>query len=163
MPMPKNDKLLKELEEEQRRELRRFQAYKTIADAKHASSSSTKNDLFQFFIGLIILGVGLFWVFQTAQVRTNWGSYLFSIGSWHAPNGVIIIPFLIGIVMLFMMERKIFGWIVTVIGVLSILLAIIMSVRIEFVRTSLFNYVLMFGFIAAGGGLVLKSLFFPRK
>ncbi|NLP25829.1 MAG: hypothetical protein GX365_00555 [Clostridiales bacterium] len=158
--MSKDKKILKELEEEQRREFRRFQAYKTIADTKQ---SSPKNDLFQFFIGLVILGVGLFWVLQTAQIRTTWGSSLFSIGSWNAPNGVVIIPLLIGIVMLFMMERKIFGWIVTVIGLLGILLAIIMSVRIIFDRTSLLSYVLMFGFIAAGGGLVLKSLFFQRK
>ncbi|HHX56890.1 MAG TPA: hypothetical protein GX710_02615 [Clostridiales bacterium] len=157
-----NDKNLKALEEEQKRELRRFQAYKTISESKQAASTP-KNDLFQFFIGLVILGVGLFWVFQTAQVRSTWGNSIFSIGSWNAPNGVIIIPFIIGIVMLFMMEKKIFGWIVTTIGVLGILLAIIMSVRIEFVRTSLLSYVLMFGFIAAGGGLIMKSLFFQRK
>ncbi len=154
------DKNLKNLEEEQKREFRRFQAYKTIAES---NQSNPKNDLFQFFIGLVILGVGLFWVFQTAQVRSTWGNSIFSIGSWNAPNGVIIIPFIIGIVMLFMMEKKIFGWIVTTIGVLGILLAIIMSVRIEFVRTSLLSYVLMFGFIAAGGGLIMKSLFFQRK
>lgn len=160
-----NDKELKELEEARKREYRKLKAYKTLYDnGGHTSENRNSHDLLHFFIGLVLLGVGLFWVFQTAEVRTTWGySSLFSLGSWDAPNGVVIIPLIIGIVMLFMMDKKIFGWIVTVIGILIILLAIIMSVRIIFTRTSLFSYILMFGFIAAGSGLVLRSLFRNRN
>lgn len=61
--------------------------------------------------------------------------------------------------MLFVMEKKIFGWIVTGIGTAIILIAVITSVRLHFSGGNLFNYVLMFGFTAVGGGLVLKSLF----
>jgi hypothetical protein len=72
---------------------------------------------------------------------------------------VIIIPVLIGIIMLFVMRRKIFGWIVTSIGILAILLTIMNSVSFRFVSQSLFNYIFMFGFVAVGAALVIKALF----
>lgn len=160
------NKDLKQLEEEQRKEYAKLKAYSAYLESENSSKHSSKSngDPLQFFIGLIILGIGLFWVFQTAEIRTTWGGYssIFSLGSWNVPNGTVIIPLLIGIVMLFLMDKKIFGWIVTTLGIIIILLAIVMSVRIVFTRTSLFNYILMFGLIAVGGGLVLKNLFKKR-
>lgn len=151
------DKRLRELEEEQRRLMEQKEKnenkikYKT--PPKHES-----NVLLQFVIGLLLLGVGLFWIFQSVNVSSGFGSF-YSIGRWSAPNGTVIIPLLIGIVMLFVMEKKIFGWIVSGIGAAVILISIITSVRLHFNGGSLFNYVLMFGFTAVGSGLVLKSLF----
>lgn len=136
---------------------------RTFGEEKPRKSSS---DLLQFFIGLILVGVGLFWVFQSVEVKTGWLMGLGSLGGgWsRIPTGVITIPLLIGIVMLFFMERKrIFAWIVTVIGILIILLAIILSVHITMKSMPFFNYVLMFGFIAAGSGLLLKTLFRKRN
>ncbi len=143
------DKKLKQLEEEQKQLLRQIQSGKSYTPKKQ------KNELLQFFIGLLLLGGGLFWIFQSVRVSTTWGSF-FRFG---IPNGAIIIPLLIGIVMLFLMDKKIFGWIVTAIGILVILITIIMSVRLYFVSTSLYEYVLMFGAVAVGSGLVLKALF----
>lgn len=61
--------------------------------------------------------------------------------------------------MLFIMEKKIFGWIVTGIGIAIILVSIITSVHLHFYGANLFEYILMFGFTVVGGGLVLKNLF----
>ncbi len=146
------DKKLKQLEEEQKQLLRQIESGKSYTPKKQ------KNELLQFFIGLLLLGGGLFWIFQSVKVSTTWGSF-YRLGGFSVPNGAVIIPLLIGIVMLFLMDRKIFGWIVTAIGILVILITIIMSVRLYFVSTSLYEYVLMFGAVAVGSGLVLKALF----
>ncbi|MBE6846343.1 MAG: hypothetical protein E7508_11765 [Ruminococcus sp.] len=147
------DKKLKRLEEEQRRLMKEIDNM-NVGSRKKSSSGS----LMQFLIGLVLMGAGLFWIFQSVRVSTGYGS-IYTIGGWGVPNGTIIIPLLIGIVMLFVMERKIFGWIVTGIGVAVILVGIITSVRLHFYGTSLFEYILMFGFTLVGGGLVLKNLF----
>ena len=124
------------------------------------SSSKSSGSLLQFLVGLILLGAGLFWIFQSVSVSTGYGyGYLFGIGDFHIPSGTVIIPLLIGILMLFLMERKIYGWIVVAIGVVIILLSIIMSVRLHFRGGSLFNYIMMFSLTLVGGGLVLKNLF----
>ena len=119
------------------------------------------SELVQFFIGIILAAVGLFMVFQCAQVSTAFGLTLF--GSFSLPSGVVIVPLLIGIVMLFFCRKKFAAWTVTVIGILIILAALITSVRITWEKTSLFSFILMFGFIAAGGGLILKTLFKKRN
>ncbi|MBQ8435558.1 MAG: hypothetical protein IJX24_06085 [Oscillospiraceae bacterium] len=147
------DKKLKKLEEEQRRLMKEIDNMNGSSRKKSSSGS-----LMQFLIGLILMGAGLFWIFQSVRVSTGYGS-IYRIGGWGVPNGTIIIPLLIGIVMLFVMERKIFGWIVTGIGIAVILVGIITSVRLHFYGTSLFEYILMFGFTLVGGGLVLKNLF----
>lgn len=147
------DKKLKKLEEEQRRLMKEIDNMNGSSRKKSSSGS-----LMQFLIGLILMGAGLFWIFQSVRVSTGYGS-IYRIGGWGIPNGTIIIPLLIGIVMLFVMERKIFGWIVTGIGIAVILVGIITSVRLHFYGTSLFEYILMFGFTLVGGGLVLKNLF----
>lgn len=154
------DKKLKQLEEEQRRLMEQIEKNnRTIYGKKHYRSySSDKNDLLSFFIGMLLLGGGLFWIFQSVRVTTSWGGF-YRFGMWEMPNGVIIIPLLIGIIMLFMMRRKIFGWIVTSIGILAILITIMNSVSFRFVSQSLFSYILMFGFTAVGAALVIKGLF----
>lgn len=153
------DKKIKELEES----IRRMEEdnRKTFGEPAPRKTSS---DLLQFFMGLILAGVGLFWVFKNVHVETGWlmglGNGFFS----RIPTGVVTIPLIIGIVMLFFMERKrIFAWVVTVIGILIILLAIILSVQLRLERLQLYEYVLMFGFIAAGSGLLLKTLFRKRN
>jgi hypothetical protein len=154
------DKKLKQLEEEQRRLMEQIEKNNRAIYQKREPdySGGGKNDLISFLVGLLLLGGGLFWVFQSVRVTTSWGSF-YRFGNWAMPNGVIIIPVLIGIIMLFVMRRKIFGWIVTSIGILAILLTIMNSVSFRFVSQSLFNYIFMFGFVAVGAALVIKALF----
>lgn len=153
------DRKLRQLEEEQRRLMEQIEKNnrKIYAD-RYDYDRHGKNDLLEFFLGLVLLGGGLFWIFQSVRVTTSWGT-IWRFGSWIMPNGVIIIPLLIGIIMLFMMRRKIFGWIVVSIGILAILLSIMNSVSFHFNSRSLFEYILMFGFVAVGAALVLKSIF----
>ncbi|MBQ8297664.1 MAG: hypothetical protein IJX77_07775 [Ruminococcus sp.] len=134
-------------------------AYKDLKEM-NKESKKARNDLLNFFIGLLMFGGGLFLIFQNAQVTSTWGSgYFYHIGSWGVPNGLILLPLIIGVIMLFMMDRKIFGWIVIALGVIFILLTIIMSVRIVWRTTSVYMFVLMFGLAAAGAGLMLRALF----
>ena len=137
-------------------------AYNELKEMNREQNKN-RNDLLNFFLGLLMFGGGLFMVLQNAQVTSSWGSgYFYRIGSWGVPNGLIMLPVLIGIVMLFLMDKKIFGWIVTVLGILFILLTIIMSVRITWRSTSAYVFIIMFGLVAAGGGLMLRALFRKR-
>lgn len=136
-------------------------AYRDLKDIENERKRD-RNDLLSFFLGLLMFGGGLFLIFQNAQVYSSWGGSFYHIGSWGIPNGLIMLPLIIGILMLFLMDKKIFGWIVTILGVIFILLTIIMSVRIHWRTTSVYAFILMFGLAAAGGGLMLRSLFRKR-
>jgi uncharacterized protein len=72
--------------------------------------------------------------------------------------GLSMLPLLFGIGLLFFDGRSVFGWLLTAAGAVIILLGIIVNLRIFFQPTSLFNTLLMLGLLAAGLGLVARSL-----
>jgi hypothetical protein len=136
--------------------------YRELRDANNGSYSSESNDLLRFFIGLLLLGGGLFMILQNINVTSNWGGYFFHIGSFHLANGMIMLPAIVGIGMLFLMDRKIFGWIVLSIGIVIILLSVLLTTHLEWRRTNAYIFIIMFGMVAAGGGIVIRELFKQR-
>ena len=94
------------------------------------------------------------------MVTASWGFY---IGSFHVSSGMIIIPLLIGVIWKVMYPDSKAAWILMGLGIICILLTIIMGVRIRFITSSLFDYVMMFGFTSIGLGLLLKSLLLSYK
>ena len=133
-------------------------AYAVLEDMDRKKKKN-KNDLLTFFAGLLMFAGGVFMILQNVIVRTSLGTSFYHIGSWNVPNGLIMLPVLIGIVMLFVMDRKIFGWIVFGLGILFILLTVIMSVSISWKTSNAYVFLLMFGLAAAGGGMLMKVLF----
>jgi multisubunit Na+/H+ antiporter MnhF subunit len=59
---------------------------------------------------------------------------------------------------LFFDGRSVFGWILTFGGVIVILVGIIANLQVYFSPTSLTNTMIMLGLLAAGVGLVARSL-----
>ena len=123
-------------------------------------SEKNNNDLLQFFIGIILLGVGLFMLSKRVLVHSSW--YSWRIGSFDLSSGMVTIPLIIGIIWYFFDNKSIFAKILITLGIIFIIITIIMSVRINFVTTSLFDYILIFGMTAAGSGLLLKTMFKKR-
>lgn len=128
---------------------------------KGPDKENKNNELLHFFLGIILVAIGIFMVFQYTTVSTVW--YTWRIGSLGVPSGAVAIPLLIGIGLLFYNSKSVIGLLVVILGILFILVTIILSVQIRFTTTSLFEYVLMFGMLLAGAGLLLKSLFRSRK
>ncbi len=115
------------------------------------------NDSLYFFLGVILLGVGLFWVSQKVIVHSSW--YTWRIGNFNLSSGLVTVPLIIGIIWYFVKpSSKIAKWVITL-GALFIVATIIMGISINFVSTSLFEYILMFGMAAAGAGLLLRTIF----
>lgn len=129
-------------------------------EAMEKERKRNKSSLISFFAGLLMLSAGLFMIFQNLSIYSSWGmSSIFHIGSYGLPNGLIMLPLILSIAMLFIMERKIFGWIVFAIGIVIILAAVLMSVQIHWRTTNGYVFVCMFGLAAAGGAMVLRELF----
>lgn len=123
-----------------------------------SKKSKAKNDLIQFFCGLLMLAAGVFLIFQNLDVRSSWGTGFLHVGGYSLPNGLIFLPILIGIVMLFLMDKKVFGWIVLSVGLVIVLAAVIMSVNIHWRTTNAYIFIAMFGLAMAGGAMVIRQL-----
>lgn len=127
---------------------------------KPEKENSAGNELLQFFIGVILLGAGLFMLSKRVMVSSSW--YIWRIGTFDLSSGTITIPLIIGIIWHFANSKSIVPKIIITLSVVFIVISIIMSVRLHFVTTSMFDYVLIFGMAAAGSGLLLKTLFKKR-
>ena len=119
------------------------------------------NELLQFFIGVILLGAGLFMLSKRVMVHSSW--YVWRIGGFDLSSGTVTIPLIIGIIWYFCNPKSIASKIIIILSVVFIIVSIIMSVRINFVTTSMFDYILILGMAAAGSGLLLKTLLKKRS
>lgn len=128
---------------------------------KQEEKDTGGNELLQFFIGVLLLGAGLFMLSKRVMVHSSW--YVWRIGGFDLSSGTVTIPLIIGIVWYFVNNKSIAPKILIVLSVIFIIITIIMSVRINFVATSMFDYILIFGMAAAGSGLLLKTLFKKRN
>lgn len=125
--------------------------------APKTDNNSGKNELLQFFLGIILLGLGLFLLSKRVMVSSSW--YIWRIGSFDLSSGLVTVPLIIGIIWYFFDSKSIIPKIIITLGVIFIVATIIMSIRIYFVTTSMYEYILIIGMAAAGAGLLLKTLF----
>lgn len=114
-----------------------------------------KNELTELLLGGIALAVGLFMLSKRVIVSSGFG--LFSIGGYDLTTGTIIIPLMIGIILYFVKPKSIIPKIIIVLSIIFIVVAIIMSVKLRFVPTSLFDYILIIVLISVGTGLLIKN------
>ena len=63
---------------------------------KEEDSNSGKNELLQFFLGIILLGVGLFLLSKRVMVSSNW--YSWNFGGFNLSSGLVTVPLIIGII-----------------------------------------------------------------
>lgn len=128
---------------------------------KNENKSSGENDLLLFFVGVILLGAGLFMLSKRVMVHSSWS--MWRIGGFDLSSGTVTIPLIIGIIWYFVKPKSVIPKIIITLGVVFIIVAIIMSIRINFVTTSMFDYILIFGMSGAGAGLLLRTLFRKGK
>ncbi len=126
----------------------------------YSSPSSIGRKFLMFLVGVGIFFIGIYLIFQNTTLST---SFAFpSIMGYQPPFGIIILPLILGIGVLFFNDSSILGWLLVIFGVISILVGILMGLRIYFRPVSLYEGVLMYGMTAAGIGLIAKS-FVGRK
>jgi len=117
-----------------------------------------KNQLVMFLVGLAMLVAGLFWLTSMVQVTIGWGAGL-RIGGATIPSGITLVPLIAGILWVFFNPRAVGAKILLIIGVIILIASILMTVRFQMPRVSLFEFILVFVGIAGGAGLVSRVLF----
>ena len=114
----------------------------------------TPGGLAEFFLGILLCGIGLYLLFDRVTVQTSFWHF----GGMRNSFGVTLIPLLLGIGVLFFNGKSVIGWVLTAGGLLFIVVGVVANMDIYFERTSLMNTLIMLGLLAAGLGLVARSL-----
>jgi hypothetical protein len=116
-------------------------------------AGGTPGGLPQFFLGLGLAVVGGYFLTQQVTVQSGY----WTLGGWNA-FGLSLIPFILGVGLLFFDGKSTWGFLLLFAGVLIIAAGILLNLTIYFQPTSLFNTLMMIGMTAAGVGLVLRAL-----
>jgi predicted membrane channel-forming protein YqfA (hemolysin III family) len=110
-------------------------------------------------------GIGEFLLGAALAVAGGWlltNQVTVSSGYWQlwgmSAFGLSLLPLLLGIGLLFFDGRSAWGWVLTAGGAVIILTGIVTNLHVYFRPTSLFNTLVMLGLLAAGVGLVARSL-----
>jgi hypothetical protein len=114
----------------------------------------TPGGMGEFLLGIVLCGIGLYLLFDRVTVHTSFWRF----GGLQNSFGITLIPLLIGFGLLFFNGKSIIGWVLTLGGLLFIVVGVIANMDIYFQRTSLLNTLIMLGLLAAGLGLVARSL-----
>ena len=94
------------------------------------STNYSGNDVLSLFLGIILLGAGLFILSKKVIVSSGW--YIWRFGGFDLSSGTITIPLIIGIIWYFFNNKSIIAKIVITLSIIFIVVSIIMSVRLYF-------------------------------
>jgi uncharacterized protein len=116
-------------------------------------AGGTPGGLGTFLAGLAMILAGGYLLLARVTVTSGWWRF----GGYNA-FGLSLLPLLAGVGLLFFNGRSLAGWLLTAGGALIILVGIVGNLHVYFQPTSLFDTLLMLGLLAAGIGLVARSL-----
>ena len=120
--------------------------------------------LMSFFIGLIMMCGGFYMLLNAIIVRSHFGfgNRLYSIGGFSITSGMVMIPFIFGVGMIFYNSKNYFGWVLAVGSLVALIFGAIASVNFSFQRMSAFDLIVILILAFGGLGLFLRSLY-PSK
>ena len=127
-------------------------------------AGGTSGGFGQFFIGLIMMCGGFYMLLNAITVSSNFGMgmrlYGFSAmgGSYNITSGMILIPFMFGVGLIFYNSKNILGWILSIGSVAALIFGVISSLRFSFRTMSSFDLIVILVLAIGGIGLFLRSL-----
>ena len=129
-------------------------------------AGGTSGGIVEFFLGVIMFTVGMFIFLSNVTVTNSFGmgTSIFRIGGsggaggFNFVSGMIFIPFLFGIALVFYNRKNIIGWVLTVGSIALLIIGIIISLQFRFRPMNLFNVIMIIVLIFGGVGLFLSSL-----
>jgi O-antigen ligase len=117
-------------------------------------AGGTPGGVGEFLVGLALTVAGAYLLTNRVTVATG---FRWSLWGYNA-FGLSLLPLIVGVAMLSFNGRSLLGWLLLVAGVVIIFAGILMHLHIYFQPTSLFDTLVMLVLLAAGIGLVARSL-----
>lgn len=113
-----------------------------------------------FFIGLAMAATGAYLLLNSIIVHTGFGFglVLWNVGSYGLTGGVMLVPLMVGIGMIFYSAKSPWGWILAASALAAIVIGVFMNIQIGMRSMSLLEMILIFILLAGGLGLFAKSL-----
>jgi hypothetical protein len=127
-------------------------------------AGGTSGGLGNFFIGLIMMCGGFYMLLNAINVTSSFGMgmrlYGFSAmgGQYNITSGMVMIPFMFGVGLIFYNGRNFLGWILSIGSIAALIFGVISSIRFSFRTMTSFDLIVILILAMGGLGLFLRSL-----
>lgn len=113
-----------------------------------------------FFIGLIMMTAGAYLFLNSVRVTHGFGlGYgIFSYGRFTMTGGMVLIPLVFGIGMIFYNSKNIAGWALSIASIVMLCFGVIQSINFSLRGMSAFELICILVLFAGGAGMFLNSL-----
>jgi|SRR5215813_4573907 len=118
----------------------------------------TRGGFGEFALGLALLVVGGYLFLDNVIVSTAGSGWGWGWFGGNRPFGVTLIPLFIGISFLFFNGRSVVGWLLTIASAIVILVGIVANLSVQWRPTSLYFTLIIIALMAAGIGLIARSV-----
>ena len=124
-------------------------------------AGGTDGGAITYLVGLAMMVAGGYLLLNNiivAPPRLGFGRALYQFGGFPITSGMVFIPFMIGVAMIFYKGRSWLGWLLAAGSVLALVVGVVSSTQLIFNRLSAFDLIVIFVLLAGGLGLFLRSL-----
>jgi len=127
-------------------------------------AGGTSGGFGQFFIGLIMMCGGFYMLLNAISVTSSFGMgmrmYGFSAmgNNFNITSGMIMIPFMFGVGLIFYNSKNILGWILSIGSIAGLIFGVISSIQFSFRTMTSFDLIVILVLAIGGLGLFLRSL-----
>ena len=113
-----------------------------------------------FILGLIMMIGGGYLLLQSIVVRPDFslGRQLYSVGGIPVTSGMVLIPFMFGVGLIFYNARNWLGWLLAGGSIIALVFGVIASIDFQFARMTAFELIVILVLLVGGIGLFLRSL-----
>ncbi len=129
-------------------------------------AGGTKGGYVGFILGLVMMCGGFYLLLNSIVVTARFGLRysVYSVGSYSVTSGMILIPFMFGVALIFFDRRSLSGWLLSVGSLIALIFGVISSVNFTLRGMTAFDLLVILVLAFGGIGLFLHSLGeLPRK
>jgi hypothetical protein len=114
----------------------------------------------RFFIGLAMLVAGGYLFFNSIQVTNHFhlGGAFFSMGGMNVTGGLVLVPFVFGVGLIFYNAGNPLGWMLAAASLIMLGIGVISKIDFRMARMSAFDILMILTLFLGGLGLFLSSL-----
>lgn len=119
----------------------------------------------RFFLGIAMFIAGMYLLLKSIYVQHSFGfgSPFYNVGGVSVTSGMLLIPFIIGVAMLFFNYKNIIGWLLTLGAVVALIVGVISNIQFTLAGMSAFDILMILVLVAGGLGLFLSSFRAAKK
>jgi len=113
-----------------------------------------------FLIGLVMMVAGFYLLLNSIVVNVSFGfgMQLYGVGGLRITSGMVMIPFIAGVIFIFYNYKNPIGWFLSIGALVALFAGVLVNTQFRFQRMSAFDLITILILAFGGLGLFLQSL-----